>query len=99
MSGTTLPACKGVSFEYSTPGPVRQFVVIETLTVGSPGSLVFGGLVLLGIGDAVAEAISTVAVSVSSAGVSVITSVFVGECVSVGVIDAVSVGGGSLVNV
>ena len=89
-------------FGYSTPGPVLQFVVIETLTVGSSGLLVFGGLVLLGIGDEVAEAISTVAVSdgvTSDVGVSVISSVTVGEGVSVGVWEAVSEGGGSLVNV
>ena len=106
MSGTTLPACNGVSGGYSTPGPVLQFVVIETLTVGLPGLLVLGGEVLLGFGGEVAEAIWIVAVSVavsdgvtSGVGVSVGSSVFVGVDVSVGVKDAVSVGGGSLVNV
>ena len=91
-----------MSFAYSVPGPVLQFVVIVTLTVGSPAWLVFGGLVLLGIGDAVAEATSSVAVSepvASRSGVSVTTSVFKGVSVSVGVKDAVSVGGGSLVTV
>ena len=91
-----------MSFGYSTPGPVLQLVVIETHTFGSPGMLVFEALVLLGIGAEVAETISTVAVSdavASGVGVSVSASVLVDVGESVGVWDAVSVGGGSLVKV
>lgn len=61
------------------PGPVRQFVVIETLTVGFSGLFAVGGLVgLLGIGEDVTEAISRVAVSDAvTDGDSVISSVLV----------------------
>ena len=85
IKGTTLPARRGVSFGYSTPGPKRQFVVTNTLTVGFSVlcDVEVGGL---RIGEDVAVAISSVAVSEGVAdGVSVISSVFVGVGVSVGV--------------
>lgn len=63
-----------MSLEYSTPGPVRQFVVTKTRTVGLSGLLTDVGLGVAGRGGDVAVATLTVAVSV---GVSV--------CVSVGV--------------
>ena len=63
-----------------TPGPVRQLVVTETLTVVFSELLWVGALVLLGTGGDVAEGISIVAVSAAVAvrvGVSVTSSVFV----------------------
>jgi len=77
-----------VSFGYCTPGPKRQFVVINTLTVGLPGLLFVGvgGLGVFITGEDVAVATASVAVSEGVAdGVSVISSVFVGVGVSVGV--------------
>lgn len=102
ISGTTLPARRGVSLGYSTPGPKRQFVVTNTLTVGlsETFAVAVGGLDVLAAGEEVAEAISGAAVSEGvPVGVSVISSVFVVVGVSVGVCDGVNVGGGSLVEV
>lgn len=59
---------------------MRQFVVIETRTVGASAPLAVGGLVLLGRGEAVTESVSTTAVSVPVAvgvDVSVLSSVLV----------------------
>ena len=58
---------------------MRQFVVTETLTVGLSELMAVGGLVvLLGTGEDVTEAISSVAVSDAvTDGVSVISSVLV----------------------
>lgn len=71
-----------MSLGYSTPGPVRQFVVTDTRTVGLSGLLADVGLSVAARGGEVAVAIFTVAVSVGvvvgvSDGVSVASSVLV----------------------
>jgi hypothetical protein len=91
-----------VSFGYSTPGPKRQLVVINTLTVGLSETILVavGGFAGFGTSDGVPVGTSTEAVSVGEpVGVSVVSSVLVGVAVSVGVCEGVSVGGASLVAV
>ena len=80
------------------PGPVRQFVVSDTLTVGLSESFWFFGfgVEVLGAVVCVRVACSTVGVWLGS-NVSVIVDVSVKVCVIVAVLVGVCVGGGSLV--
>lgn len=88
IKGTTLPAKRGVSFAYSTPGPKRQLVVTNTLTVGLLLTFVVGegGFTVFGTEEDVLVGIICVAVSDGVLdGVSVCSSVLVGVPVSVDV--------------
>ena len=81
------------------PGPVRQLVVRDTLTIGVLSVLFWGsGVAEAGTGDDVYVAGSSVGVSVLS-NVSVIVGLIVNVGVIEGVWDGVRVGGGSGVEV
>lgn len=95
-----MPAVRGLNFEKETPGPVLQFVVIETFTVALSGFSVFWTLmtVVAEGGTGVGEEGSAVTVSVK-AFVSVTVEVLVNSSVGVGVSEGVRVDGGSFVGV